>query len=791
MAQIGSLSVKLGLVTVEWDKATAQAKQQAKDLQKAFDELGGGLKKLTELWKMLGGAVGVGSVGLVALIQQTAAYADKIDDLSKAFGVTAGFALQFSNAMEQAGVSADNAGKAMTTLFTNIENAREGNQQAVDLFRKLGIGFDEIKQMQPEQAIRRVVESLADMQKNDPIKYVQELRKQLGKGGIGLDAEQVNQILQNGIEKWNDYGARLEKVSKIHDNLKQSYNNLLIAFSDFIAPFTRDGTVAVEKFTGALAGMFTYLVATRITSAAVAMWEIVTALRAAAAAGTAFNIVAMGNPIGLLLGLAAAGTSFLIYQKESGKNIGSVGDVEYDAAGNVVSTSAGAPTTGKAATSAPTAAAPTQTAVGKYTPQELASFAQLAAERFKTMNAELMASVPIWNTFAIKVIGIASEADVALQNINAKRQEALNTYKTSPVLLEAELGKLREQEKQIKINRDRKLDEATTAQGILMVEQQRVTELGYTEGKIASIVSLNQRQLITNQANLQVDLQRLNYETQINQLVLENNYKLMDSVKIMAQENLAYEATVKSLQRELESLPEYIDLPADMLSKEAEANNRRIEAIRAQIEFEDKRHELKIRHLEQEQTFEYGATSAVNRIIDEGTNRAKTAESMVMSVYANMGNAIDNFVKTGKLSFSDLTKSIIQDLIAIQLKAQAVAMLKTAQGAMFNMFSGGDPLMGMGEGKYMPGYATGGEPAVNQPSIVGERGPELFIPKTAGTIVPNDKLGGMGGVTNVTNYNIQAIDTKSFEERIYGSAGAVWAANQYATKGIATNRSRT
>jgi len=54
-------------------------------------------------------------------------------------------------------------------------------------------------------------------------------------------------------------------------------------------------------------------------------------------------------------------------------------------------------------------------------------------------------------------------------------------------------------------------------------------------------------------------------------------------------------------------------------------------------------------------------------------------------------------------------------------------------------------------------------------------------------------LGGMGSQTvqNVTNYNIQAIDTKSFEDRIYGSSGAIWAANQYATKNIATTRSRT
>ena len=42
-----------------------------------------------------------------------------------------------------------------------------------------------------------------------------------------------------------------------------------------------------------------------------------------------------------------------------------------------------------------------------------------------------------------------------------------------------------------------------------------------------------------------------------------------------------------------------------------------------------------------------------------------------------------------------------------------------------------------------------GKPPVGKPSIVGEKGPELFVPKTSGTVIPNDKLGG-GGSTNIS-----------------------------------------
>lgn len=51
------------------------------------------------------------------------------------------------------------------------------------------------------------------------------------------------------------------------------------------------------------------------------------------------------------------------------------------------------------------------------------------------------------------------------------------------------------------------------------------------------------------------------------------------------------------------------------------------------------------------------------------------------------------------------------------------------------------------------GFAGGGSPPLNVPSIVGERGPEIFVPRQAGTIIPNEyamssglmaALGGLG-----------------------------------------------
>ena len=46
----------------------------------------------------------------------------------------------------------------------------------------------------------------------------------------------------------------------------------------------------------------------------------------------------------------------------------------------------------------------------------------------------------------------------------------------------------------------------------------------------------------------------------------------------------------------------------------------------------------------------------------------------------------------------------------------------------------------------MNSFANGGNPPVGRPSIVGERGPELFVPNTAGTIIPNHAMVGSTSV---------------------------------------------
>ena len=270
----------------------------------------------------MGGSLAFGSLGVTALIASTTAFADKIQDLADGLGVSTGFALQFSDALQKAGSSGDAATKVISKLYENIDKAKEGNQETVDQFRALGISFKEIKSLQPEEAIKRIVSELSKIE--DVTKRVSEMRKLLGKSGLGLDIKEVDAILQGGIGKWEEYGKGIKEVSKLKDQLTASMNNLMIAFANLTKRFAIDGTVSVEKFTGALSGMAAYFVATRIITFTAAMTGFVVALRSATAAGVAFNIMANGSPLILALKLAAMGTAFVIYHKQSSEKPESV-----------------------------------------------------------------------------------------------------------------------------------------------------------------------------------------------------------------------------------------------------------------------------------------------------------------------------------------------------------------------------------------------------------------------------------------------------------------------------------
>ena len=198
---------------------------------------------------------------------------------------------------------------------------------------------------------------------------------------------------------------------------------------------------------------------------------------------------------------------------------------------------------------------------------------------------------------------------------------------------------------------------------------------------------------------------------------------------------------------------------------------------------------------ESQRTFEFGWNKAFSKYVEDATNAARMGEQAFVSITQNMESALDNFVRTGKLNFSDLARSIISDLIKIQLRAQMTSIFsKINIGGLFGGLFGGGYTPGfstLANAPY-PKFAEGG--SISGPSIVGERGPELFVPKTAGTIIPNNQLGSVMGNQPQVVYNgpyienMNAIDTQSATQFLAKNKQAVWSANQSAQRSLPQSR---
>jgi len=110
----------------------------------------------------------------------------------------------------------------------------------------------------------------------------------------------------------------------------------------------------------------------------------------------------------------------------------------------------------------------------------------------------------------------------------------------------------------------------------------------------------------------------------------------------------------------------------------------------------------------------------------------------------SIGTALAKAAGDGRLSFDTLKASALKALNEV-----AAAALKAGIGGAIGGGSGG--LTGIATGLLgslfgLPGRATGGPVSPDMPYLVGERGPELFVPTSAGAIAP---AGGGGGARDV------------------------------------------
>jgi hypothetical protein len=129
-----------------------------------------------------------------------------------------------------------------------------------------------------------------------------------------------------------------------------------------------------------------------------------------------------------------------------------------------------------------------------------------------------------------------------------------------------------------------------------------------------------------------------------------------------------------------------------------------------------------------------------------------SAFESVMNGTKSVGEAFRDMILKITMSLADRAmNSAFDDLFSKMAKTSGTS------GGFADLFSKGvsylGGLFGGGTTSEVPGLADGGYASATKPHLIGERGPELFIPSASGRVVSNSDLGGMGGQVNQT-FNI-------------------------------------
>ncbi len=281
---------------------------------------------------------------------------------------------------------------------------------------------------------------------------------------------------------------------------------------------------------------------------------------------------------------------------------------------------------------------------------------------------------------------------------------------------------------------NRVLEEGSVAQTKALIEE--------TEEKIAKLTeSLKKKNVVTDffaeilhgvgsthMANHEIDL------------LEEKLEKLQNRLKVAGFEEMdkQVQSTAKALREQNKGLAKNLEINAEV----------------SELQKLEKEHELAIAEIIEK----HGVVRGQELILLQNQNlelkkqelqqkRIQEEAERIKGIFKEIGNDIATGISDalvdaiqGTRSLADAARAIINDLATSLLRLGINTLLKRSFGGIFSD---------------LDGLATGGPASAGRSYLVGEKGPEIFTPKSSGTVIPNNMIGG-GGVVNNINVSVDA-----------------------------------
>jgi lambda family phage tail tape measure protein len=681
-------------------------------------------------------AIAIAGAGLGEFIKGAMEAGAQAVELAEKFGVTTEAMLEINSAAMASGIGVDKIATAMNKMLVGAEQAAEGNGKLQQALKDVGTSTDYLRTHTADEAFSKQIHALAEM--TDKAKAAEIGMQLFGKASRTMDFAEIARNLDENAGSMGKYAEAAEaakhtqeQFNKFVMELKLTVLEMIEPFQGFIESFLKS-KIAIDLVIAALGGL---AIITGIIGLYKA-WQM--AVLAVELAQKGFNAALaimdalLAPEILIIAGVVAAlATLYVAYEMVTGK-VGSFSegmkklkDDMGDAASAVVDKLTGSlnkNTEAKEKNAKSGGGGSSVLPSGGHDLNPMAGAEQSLKNQYELYKLNNDRALERLN-LEIKIAGASSEQ----QKSELAGFDAQTNYLKERTRLEGEIKKLQvEQRNTVGGNQGGQISILQQQLKDLDSNTEAYRKLNAEKTKADNVAAMGR---FYDEEKLKVNKELLDIQTQIDQLTMTSSEKTLNDIQkqIHAEQELA----LKKRQSQL--------AVGESISKEdiADINKTIAESYQPVI---DKTQAL----INKSREFNTGWESAFKQYVDDATNAANQGKAMFDSMTNAMNSAIDTFVTTGKFSFGDFARSVIQDLEKIAIKAAAAQVLKAS--GMGSLFAGA--------------FAEGGVIPAGQFGLVGEAGPEL-IRGPAQVTSAKDTAASMSGGHTIINNNISAIDSKS------------------------------
>jgi lambda family phage tail tape measure protein len=727
-----------------------------------------GQQAVDKLKNSLGGlGSAIAGIGFAAFTNSVLQMADAVSDLASATGLAIGEIASFGGALQQAGGKAADASKMIGAFFQQIDKAASGNEAAQKALERVGITFADLGSLSEKELLATALRSLKEM--GPGAERTAAGMEVLGKAFRNIDPKVLSDAFDTG--DFSKAEEALKKMGDLADSLGANFYTLQIAgaqvFSEMasaLEPFigkVEDGRLSLEQAEKIIKTIGIGMAIAFGAKTVASIMMIITAVKALTTAikGTVIvqtALTALSGPRGwaIIAGGAVAATAAVIALNKA------LGDTSEQV------TTAGEGSSGGAA---PAAGPKRKTQF--FTDEELKARKQALVSAQQTtiqMRAQNEEANKLRQT-TIDTIGMESNFAGLIKSNGDARAKAASEIQDLEGKIQVEQSKGRGTNNQVI---------AQYREQIALKQKQLGTTLSLNK---AEFDALNAQQKFVTGVNTDAMLasRQLELDLMKQQMDLGTAITLQDQTQL------------KLLALNNEEARKRIDLEKELTLARASGNQVAIDDVNkrmiADTSYYNNRRKLITDDANKQIAERENVSKGVSRAMEQiarSMDPIKLAEEATLGLFSKMNEAIHQLVTTGKVSFGDLARSFGQMILEMMLKQQAAKAASAAGGFLTSLF-----------GELFK--AEGGPVKGNQPYIVGEKGPELFVPPGAGKIIPNNQMSSKGvgsgaisaPVTNtyITN-NVSAMDAKSVAQLFAENRRTLFGSVQLAQKELSYSR---